>query len=90
MQRISIIDSPPGGVMAKQIGAMSGRLKLRKVERDEKTVVEVAYGETDEWWAVKGGPLKKDVSLRRVAGHLAKDPGVDEYENPIASDLKGL
>jgi hypothetical protein len=90
MQRIAIIDSPLGGVMAKQIGALSGRLKLRKRQLDEKTIVEVAYDETDEWWEVKGGPLKKGVSLRKVAAHLERDPGIDEHENAIASDLKNL
>lgn len=90
MARTVTIDSPLGGVMAKKIGAMSGRLKLRKRKLEEKTVVEVAYDETDEWWEVKGGPLKDGVSLRQVADHLASDPGVDGHENPIASDLKGL
>lgn len=76
--------------MAKQIGAMSGRLKLRKREDAGKIFVEIAYAETDEWWEVKGGPLQEDVPLRRVAAHLAADLGVDEHENAVASDLKNL
>ena len=90
MTAIVKIDSPSGGVMAGRVGAMSGRLKLRAHEEGDKLEIEVAYDETDEWWPVKGSPLAGAPSLEEIGAHLAADPGVDEYENPIASDLKAL
>lgn len=83
-------EAPLGGVLAEQVGALSGCLLLRRTLTEGKAEVEVAYDLTDEWWPVAGSPVSPEFSLQELAAVLARDPGSDEYENPRCSDLSSL
>jgi hypothetical protein len=86
------IESPPGGVMTRRVGAVTGPLILRLCgKHDGKAHVQIAYEGTDEFYEVTGSPLTARAHLALdAAARLQLDPGVDENGNPRASDLRAL
>jgi hypothetical protein len=92
VKRIRKIESPPGGVMTEEAGAVTGLLTLRlRGRRDRQVYVDVAYEGSDEFYEVTGSPLAPRAHLSdEIAGHLQADPGVDEHGNAEAVDVADM
>lgn len=85
------IDTPPGGIMTKEVGAITGPVTLIVDQRpDGTTQVRVAYQGAQEDYRVEGSPLPGAVSVEEVLSRLnlsvtAKAVGPDD--NPPAASL---
>lgn len=90
--RQQMIDAPPGGVLARHVGAVTGPLTLRLSGRgDGKVHFHVAYEGADEFYELTGSPRSARAHLaREVAAHLQVDAGPDEFGNARPSDLRTL
>lgn len=91
----STITSTTGGIMTKEVGAITGELEAATRLTDTGTLdVTVRYAGAEEWYAVEGGPIKLDNAggpseLRelheRVVEHLTTPgPVVKGNEEPIS------
>lgn len=55
----SIIASPTGGVMTKEVGAITGDLEVATRPIDNGTIeVTVRYAGAEEWYTVEGSPIE--------------------------------
>ncbi len=92
----SIITSTIGGVMTKEVGAVTGELEVLTRHRVESVKVAVRYAGAEEWYTVEGSPISlpnktppgpDDLAElhQRVLGHL-RCPGriVDGNELPVS------
>lgn len=86
------LQAPLGGVMTRQVGAVSGPLIVRfRGEDDGLVCVEVAYEGTDEFYTVSGSPLPARAHLAdEILAHLASDAGIDADDNPLSTSLKAM
>ncbi|SOD61985.1 hypothetical protein SAMN06297387_104155 [Streptomyces zhaozhouensis] len=58
-ERRSFFSSPAGGVMTREVGAITGELELHStVDEDGALALRVRYAGADEWYAVEGGPYR--------------------------------
>lgn len=78
--------------MTVEEGAVSGELVLRLHPHAPGQVIAlVAYAGSEDWMTVEGTPQPGDPAdpalASQLAGRLARDPGVDEAGNPVATLL---
>jgi hypothetical protein len=95
----STIHSPTGGVMTREVGAVTGELEICTRLIAGCLEVAVRYSGAEEWYTVEGSPIPLDSATglltpkrlhRRVAEQLTKPgPIVDGNEQP-ASLLRGF
>ena len=78
------ITAPPGGVMTREVGAVTGDLEVWLDETRPGRVL-VRYVGAEDVYTVVGSA--KGLTLGEVAARLAVDPGVDADGNPVASSL---
>ena len=91
----SIIASTTGGVMTKEVGAITGDLEIAtRPTNTESIEVTVRYAGASEWYAVEGSPIKLggssggsfelDELHERIVKHLTT-PGstVEGNEEPV-------
>lgn len=86
----STFETPPGGVMTVDVGAITGSVTIIVQPSGNGTEVTAAYEGSDDVYTVQGSPLAGDVSLDQVTEHLQADPGVDSDDNAKAADLNAL
>ena len=97
MEKVIQFESPVGGVMTVEAGAITGELlAMVRVSPDGQIQSMVAYAETNDWYQVEGGA---DISIKgaedetaseillSIVERLSTDPGIDEYGNAIPSTL---
>jgi hypothetical protein len=72
--------TPPGGVMTKDVGAITGPVEAWI---DDGTVLIRYVGALDVYTVGAAG----DLSIDGVVALLQTDPGIDAYGNPRAADL---
>lgn len=82
-------DAPPGGVMTREVGAVTGRLELHVTEARGGMAVRVSYAGALDSYRVEGSPVMGH-DVDRLVARLSRDPGLDEHGNPAAVDLCGL
>ena len=75
--------TPPGGVMTKEVGAITGPVEAWI---DDGTV-RVRYVGALDIYTVGNA---RDHNIDEVLALLQADPGVDEYRNPRTVDLSSL
>jgi len=98
----STITSTTGGIMTKEVGAVTGALEVATFLSQTVPVVEVTvrYGGAEEWYTVEGSPVKlggasgpPPIELRelheRVVGHLTT-PGKIVEGNEESTSLLGF
>ena len=96
----STIASTIGGVMTKEVGAVTGDLEAATRPRVGGIEVVVRYAGAEEWYTVEGSPIKPHNAGRlspselhelheSVVSHLAT-PGVIVEGNEEASSLRGF
>ncbi len=56
----STVTSTTGGVMTKEVGAVTGKLEVLTRQRAESIEVAVRYVGAEEWYTVKGSPIELD------------------------------
>ncbi len=83
-------DSPAGGVMTDEVGAVTGPLSAWVERRGDVSVVLVSYRGSVDRYTVAGGPVAGEVSLERVREVLTREPGLDEAGNARAVDLHAM
>ncbi len=95
----STVTSTTGGVMTKEVGAVTGELEVVTRHRGEGFEVAARYAGADEWYTVEGSPIEPDNAsslplseLRdlheRVVRHLIT-PGKVVEGNEQATSLLG-
>ena len=96
----SITASALGGVMTKEVGAVTGDLEVATRLRAEGIEVVVRYAGADEWYTVEGGPIELENAgslspselhelHERVVRHLTT-PRTPLEGNEEASSLRGF
>ena len=91
----STITSTTGGVMTKEVGAITGDLEIAMLPNAEGVIkVAVRYGGADEWYSVEGSPIEPGniggaSKLRelheRIVEHLTTPgPVVEGNEEPVS------
>jgi hypothetical protein len=96
----STIASTLGGVMTKEVGAVTGDLEVATRPRAGGVEVVVRYAGAEEWYTVEGSPIKPHDAGRlslselrelheAVVSHLAT-PGVFVEGNEEATSLRGF
>ena len=78
-------ETPPGGILTREVGAITGEVEIRTSWAGTHAVAEVRYVDADEWYTVAG--LPGSMIPFEVMQHLAADPGVDADGNPVPSRL---
>ena len=73
--------TPPGGIMTREAGAISGPVELQM--RGRRTFIR--YQQADEWYRVAGRIGRQTRS--QAITKLATDPGTDPNGNPIPTML---
>lgn len=81
--------SPAGGVMTREVGAVTGKLSLKSEEDDGRKIARVAYEGSDEFYTVVGS-VDKSLGDEDIVKHLTADVGYDEFGNAKTVDLSGL
>jgi hypothetical protein len=83
--------------MTLEVGAVTGEVTLyTELDGAHILKVSVSYLDSEECYTVEGSPchlvrLALPAHLHeRVAAHLMRNPGVDEWDNPLATDLRGI
>lgn len=92
-ERFETIQAPLGGIMTKEVGAVSGPVVVRFTGNGGGAFhVHVAYEGSDEFYEVEGSPLESSHRLaHKVIEHLKADPGdQDKDENPDSVSLKSF
>jgi hypothetical protein len=91
----STFASTTGGVMTREVGAITGDLEIATRPKGEGVIeVAVRYAGADEWYTVEGSPIEPDSAggpseLRelheRIVEHLTT-PGsvVEDNEKPVS------
>lgn len=77
--------APPGGVMTRQAGAVTGDLTCKVTPGGTHPRVQVAYTGSEDWYDVQGTPGAEVVDAETAAKVLSADPGVDGSGNPAAT-----
>ena len=93
----STIASTIGGVMTKEVGAVTGDLDVATRPRAGGIEVVVRYAGAEEWYTVEGSPIKPHNAGRlspselheSVVSHLTT-PGVIVEGNEEATSLRGF
>lgn len=82
---VRTFEAPPGGVLTRQVGAITGQVEVTLGRVGSRTVAQVRYASADEWYTVAGpaGAL----TIAEVVQRLTSDPGVDDDGNPAPSRL---
>lgn len=81
------IDTPPGGIMTVEVGAITGPVTLHVTADGDTTRVRVRYQGADEDYEVTGSPLEGVVDADKVAKRLSTPPATIEGGNPPAVSL---
>ena len=88
------IRSTVGGVMTKEVGAITGDLDIETTCAGGRIHVRVAYADAGEWYAPRGSPLRCGTNdLRRLHQQIIQrltTPGPVEHGNECPVDLVGL
>lgn len=79
------LHTPPGGILTREVGAITGEVEVALVWAGTYTVAEVRYAGADEWYTVTGDA--NSLTISEVVKRLADDPGLDADGNPKASQL---
>lgn len=74
-------ESPDGGVLTREAGALTGDLEIGYVGKKLK----VRYAGTEEWYTLVGNP--QGLLLSEVVEILEQDHGTDPVGNPLPSSL---
>lgn len=82
----TVVTAPPGGVLARSVGAMTGELVVETVPSARGLVVKVGYRGSPDRHHVVGSPWRGG-SHPEAIRILATDPGPDDDGNPAASRL---
>ena len=95
----SIIASTTGGIMTKEVGAVTGNLEIATRPTNTGTIeVTVRYAGASEWYAVEGSPIepsgsgdpsKLDGLHERIVEHLTR-PGPTVEGNEAPASLMGF
>jgi hypothetical protein len=95
----SIITSTIGGIMTKEVGAVTGELEVLTRHRVECIEVAVRYAGAEEWYTVEGSPIDLDNAsslppseLRELHEHVVRHlttPGKVVEGNEQATSLLG-
>ncbi len=91
----SIIASTAGGVMTKEVGAVTGELEIATRPTNTEIIeVSVRYAGASEWYAVEGSPIEPSGDggsselnelHERIVDHLTTPgPTVDGNEEPTS------
>ncbi|MDT0347259.1 hypothetical protein [Streptomyces litchfieldiae] len=58
-ERFSVLTAPPGGLMTKEVGVVTGELELHTdADADGDLTMRIRYAGADEWYTVDGGPFR--------------------------------
>lgn len=77
--------APPGGVMTREAGAVTGDLEAWLDERHPGTV-RVRYAGATEAYTVSGSA--PGLTLDEAVARLSTDPGLDADQNPASTSLE--
>lgn len=66
----STITSTTGGVMCREVGAITGELEISTRRVEEGLEASVRYAGADEWYTVEGSPLPLGDSEKRKLDDL--------------------
>lgn len=77
------ITAPHGGVMTREVGAITGALELTT---QEQGMVGVRYVGATDTYTVTGNP-PPNTTLETIATILSTDPGTDQWDNPLPATL---
>lgn len=77
-----VLTPPPGGIMTKDVGAITGPVEIA-LDGDE---VRVRYEGAAEWYTIVGSA--GDRSVDELTTVLTTDPGVDEHGNAASVSLE--
>ncbi|MGB3635904.1 MAG: hypothetical protein WA982_17840 [Rubrobacteraceae bacterium] len=93
----STFDSTAGGVMCREVGAITGELEVSTRASEKGVEATIRYAGADEWYTVEGSPASLEVAESlgpddlhgRVVEQLTTPgPVVDGNEQPVS--LKGF
>jgi hypothetical protein len=94
-ERRSVFASTTGGVMTREVGAITGDLELATTMEDDRLVARVRYAGADEWYEIEGSPapveatLDPDEAHRLLVEHLGR-PGPVTQGNEEPVSLEGF
>lgn len=74
-------ESPLGGVMTEEVGAITGTLEVAVIDGAAR----IRYVGAEDLYTVLGTPPTADAQT--VADRLSEDPGIDKDGNPAATSL---
>ena len=88
------VRSTAGGVMTKEVGAITGDLDVETTLAGDRVDVRIAYADADDWYSPQGSPLRcKTRDLRhlhqQITQHLTTS-GPIEHGNERPVDLIGF
>ena len=85
--RTTLIETPPGGIMTEQEGAVTGAVEVTTTDGPDGVEVTARYEGGLDVWTVTGSPLPCGTAHEQVITALTTDPGVDEYGNAAVVSL---
>ena len=93
-ERRSAFASTAGGVMTREVGAITGHLELETTIEGDRLLARVRYAGTNEWYEVAGSPapfedLDPDMAHDLLLGHLRR-PGPVRQGNEEPVSLEGF
>lgn len=81
--RVVPVQTPPGGILTRVAGAVTGPVDLG-IHTGGHVVV-VAYRGSDDWYRVAGSAA--GLTEDQIVSRLVRNPGMDRSGNPIPSRL---
>ncbi|WP_409484080.1 hypothetical protein [Arsenicicoccus dermatophilus] len=84
--KTTTIETPPGGVMTREAGAVTGELELMTEQTPKGLEVTARYVGAEDVWRLAGSPFT-DLSHDDLVTRLTEDPGTDEAGNAAVVDL---
>lgn len=85
----STVDTPAGGVMTVEVGAITGRVTITTTTTAGGTSVTIGYEAAVDTYTVQGSPVKAAITHEAVVTQLTTDPGRGPDGNPAWVDLTG-
>lgn len=89
--RRSTVDTPTGGVMTEEVGAITGLVVITTSPSDHGGLdVTIAYKGARDTYSVVGSPTHAGIRHNQVIDHLTSDQGTTNSGNPAPADLTGI
>lgn len=93
--RRSVFASTTGGVMTREVGAVTGDLELATTVEGDRLLARVRYAGANEWYEIEGSPTRvgaacnPDETHRLIIEHLGR-PGPVTQGNEEPVSLEGF